>query len=88
MLGPNQHTFNLANQSYEERLSHSARIQKIQHDRQTKPNYDLQQLTKRYNMTFQMYAGSLQMAEKALNSAKSSAAKAVKKVKARIEGRS
>jgi hypothetical protein len=33
MLGPNQHTLHLANQSYEERLSHSARIRMIQKDR-------------------------------------------------------
>jgi hypothetical protein len=40
MLGPNQSTFNLANQSYEERLSHSARIQKIQHDRHDHAEFD------------------------------------------------
>ena len=40
MLGPNQHTFNLANQSYEERLSHSARIQQIQRDRSDHEEFD------------------------------------------------
>jgi hypothetical protein len=40
MLGPNQHTFNLANQSYEERLSHSARIQQIQRDRGDHAEFD------------------------------------------------
>jgi hypothetical protein len=34
MLGPNQHTMHMANQSYEERLSHSARIRMVQNDRQ------------------------------------------------------
>jgi hypothetical protein len=33
MLGPNHHTFHLANQAYEERLNHSARIQMIQRER-------------------------------------------------------
>ena len=40
MLGPNQHTFNLANQSYEERLSHSARIQQIQRDHRDHAEFD------------------------------------------------
>src|SRR4026209_2624561 len=40
MLGPNQHTFHLANQSYEERLSHSARISRIQRDRRNHAEFD------------------------------------------------
>ena len=33
MLGPNQHTFQLANHSYDERAMHSARINAIKRDR-------------------------------------------------------
>lgn len=33
MLGPNHHTFHVANQTYGERLSHAARIQMVQKDR-------------------------------------------------------
>lgn len=33
MLGPNQQSLHLANQAYEERLSHSARIAMIKRDR-------------------------------------------------------
>lgn len=39
MLGPNHHTYHLANQAYEERLSHAARIRMVQKDRhdETRP---------------------------------------------------
>jgi hypothetical protein len=40
MLGPNQHTFNLANQSYEDRMSHAARIQTIQRERRDHAEFD------------------------------------------------
>jgi len=33
MLGPNQHTLAAANQAYDARITHSARIRAIQHDR-------------------------------------------------------
>jgi len=34
MLGPNHHTYQLANQTYGGRLSHAARIRMVQKDRQ------------------------------------------------------
>jgi len=34
MLGPNHHTYHLANQQYGERLSHAERIRMVQKDRQ------------------------------------------------------
>lgn len=37
MLGPNHHTFHVANQAYDERLSHAARIRMIQRDRTDGP---------------------------------------------------
>lgn len=33
MLGPNHHTYHVANQTYNERLTHAARIRMIQKDR-------------------------------------------------------
>ena len=33
MLGPNHHTYHLANQSYEARLTHAARIRMVQRER-------------------------------------------------------
>jgi hypothetical protein len=33
MLGPNQHTIHLAQQSYDQRLDHAAKIREIQRDR-------------------------------------------------------
>ncbi len=33
MLGPNHHTFHLANTAYEERVQHAARIHQVQRDR-------------------------------------------------------
>ena len=33
MLGPNQHTIHLAQQSYDQRLDHAAKIRQIQRDR-------------------------------------------------------
>ncbi len=41
MLGPNHHSYQLAKQTYGERLSHSARIRMIQKDRSERPfNHD------------------------------------------------
>lgn len=34
MLGPNTHSFHVAQQTYDERLTHAARIRSIQRDRQ------------------------------------------------------
>ena len=33
MLGPNHHTYHVAEQQYAERLSHAARIRMVQHER-------------------------------------------------------
>ena len=33
MLGPNHHTYHVASQQYEERLTHAARIRMVQKDR-------------------------------------------------------
>ncbi len=41
MLGPNHHSYQLAQQTHAERLSHSARIQMVQKDRAERPfNHD------------------------------------------------
>jgi hypothetical protein len=40
MLGPNQHTFHLANQAYEERLAHSARINMVKRARSDEEPFD------------------------------------------------
>ena len=34
MLGPNHHTFHLANEAYDKRVQHAARIQAIKQDRE------------------------------------------------------